>query len=263
MSRGSLNYPKLLAKLCYDSHLADIATTQNNLALIYRQLRRYFEAEQKYLEALKIRKKLFEQYIQKESPSLALTMIDLADLYVFSFREDDAEPLYLDALKIAKNLALQHPKMYTIPVANLQNKIGNLYVNTQEYKNAELMYLDALEVYKKLAKKYPKIYLPHVAIIQNNLGNLFLLSNELEKAQGFLNDALESDPKNDDVLYSNACLESLRNNKAKALEFLTKAAELNEKVIEWALSDKKFDNIRDLKEFKELTEEKLKPIDDL
>jgi len=262
-SRGSLNYPKLLAKLCYDSHLADIATTQNNLALIYRQLGRYFEAEQKYIEALKIRKKLFEQYIKKESPSFALTMIDLADLYVFSFRNDDAEPLYLDALKIAKNLALQNPKMYSIPVANLQNKIGNLYVNIQDYENAEVMYLDALEVYKKLAKKYPKIYLPHVAIILNNLGNLFLLSNDLEKAQGFLNDALESDPKNDDVLYSNACLESLRNNKAKALEFLTKAIELNEKVSEWAASDEKFDNIRDLKEFKELTEEEIKPVDEM
>ena len=251
--KKSLDYPKLLAKICYDNHLADIATTQNNLAYVYRELGRLNDAEQMHLKSLKIRKKLFEQYIKRESPSLALTMIDLGDLYVLSFRYDDAEPLYLDALKIAKNLAIESPKMYLIPVANLQNKIGNFYVNTKDYEEAEPMYLESLEIYKELAKRYPKIYLPHVAIVQNNLGNLYLLSNDLEKAERFLDDALNADPNNDDVLYSQACLESLKNNKTKAIEFLKKAIELNEKLIEWAVLDEKFDNIRDLEEFKELT----------
>ncbi|MFX1478834.1 MAG: tetratricopeptide repeat protein [Promethearchaeota archaeon] len=257
-SPESLNYPKLLAKLSYDSHLADIATTQNNLALVYREMGRFAEAEKRHLEALRIRKKLFEQYMQKESPNLALTMIDLGDLYVLSFRYDEAEPLYRDALQIAKNLALQNPEMYLVPVANLQNKIGNLNVNTQDYEEAEPMYLDALEVYRKLAKRYPKIYLAHVAIIQNNLGNLYIHSRELDKAQEYLNAALKSDPNNDDVLYSHACLESLKNNKEKALEFLSKAIEVNKKVAEWALMDNYFENIKDLKEFKELTGQEIK-----
>ncbi|MGB5912382.1 MAG: hypothetical protein WBH31_14410 [Promethearchaeia archaeon] len=49
-----------------------------------------------------------------------------------------------------------------------------------------------------------------------------------------------------------ACIESLRDNKEKSLEYLIKAIDLDKKYIDSAKSDEDFDNIRDSKEFKDL-----------
>jgi len=74
----------------------------------------------------------------------------------------------------------------------------------------------------------------------------------LKKAESYLNKALKTDPTNSEIFYNIACLESLKNNQANALELLGKVIELDKTYIQRALSDKKFDNIKNLKEFKEL-----------
>ena len=54
--------------------------------------------------------------------------------------------------------------------------------------------------------------------------------------------------------YNKACIESLQNNRHKAIEYLRKAINLENKHKETAKADNDFDNIRDSQEFKELTE---------
>jgi len=114
------------------------------------------------------------------------------------------------------------------------------------------MFIDALKIFKTYAKNDPKTYLYNVADIQNDLGNLFLILRDLEKAEEFLIKASKNDPASIDNLYNFACLESLRNNQAKALELLAKVIELDEEYIDKAKSDEKFENIKTLKEFIEL-----------
>ena len=63
---------------------------------------------------------------------------------------------------------------------------------------------------------------------------------------------MKNDPTNSEILYSIASLESLKNNQIKALEMLTKAIELDNSYVERVISDERFDNIRALKEFKDL-----------
>jgi tetratricopeptide (TPR) repeat protein len=79
-----------------------------------------------------------------------------------------------------------------------------------------------------------------------------MILKNLEKAESYLNKAFKKDPANIEILYNIACLESLRNNQVKALELLTKLIELDENYIERALSDDRFDNMRESQEFKEL-----------
>ena len=74
----------------------------------------------------------------------------------------------------------------------------------------------------------------------------------LNEAEMYLNKAIKKDPANIDIIYNLACLESLRNNKSKAIELLTKVIELDKNYILRVEKDKKLDNIRDLIEFKEL-----------
>jgi len=54
--------------------------------------------------------------------------------------------------------------------------------------------------------------------------------------------------------YKKACIESLQNNKDKAIEHLKKAINLDDKCKEKAKQDSDFNNIRDSQEFKELIE---------
>ena len=251
-SIDSIDSYKTLAKMCYDMYLIDIAKTQSNLGIVYSELMKFEDAELMHLEALKIKKKIAENYPNQVLPELVLTLLDLGDLYASADKFEDAEPMYHEALIISKQLAEQNPEVYFHNVAIIHNCLGNVYVRLQKFDEAEQMYLEALKIFKIFAKETPKIYLSNVADVQNNLGDLFILLRNLEKAEYHLNKALKADPINSEILYNIACLESLRNNQVKALELLTKLIEFDKEYIERALLDERFDNIRDLKEFKEL-----------
>ena len=86
----------------------------------------------------------------------------------------------------------------------------------EKFTEAEQVYTDALKIFKKLADENSKSYLFDVANIQINLGNLYLIMRNLEKADNILKKAIKIDPANVEILYNIACLESLRDNQAKA-----------------------------------------------
>ncbi|NVM37748.1 MAG: tetratricopeptide repeat protein [Candidatus Lokiarchaeota archaeon] len=251
-SIDSIDSYKKLAKISYDMYLIDIAKTQSNLGLVYSELMKFEDAERMHLKALKIKKKIAEHYPNQVLPELVLTLLDLGDLYATLNKFEDAEPMFNEALKISKQLAEENPDVYLYNVAIIQNSLGTIYSRLQRFEQAEQKYLDALKIFKIFAKEDPKTYSYNVADVQNNLGNIFLNLRNLEKAEYYLNKAIKKDPTNSEIMYNIACLESLKNNQVKALELLTKAFEIDKNYIEKASVDKRFDNIKDLKEFKEL-----------
>ena len=251
-SIDSLDNYKKLAKMCYDMYLVDIAKTQSSLGIIDTELMKFEEAEQMHLEALKIKRKIAENYPDQVLPELALTLLDLGDLYATLNRFEDAEPMFNKALQIYKKLAEKNPEVYMHNVAIIQNSLGTIYSKLQKFGDAEQMYIDALKNLEIFAAEDPKTYIYNVADVQNNLGDLFLTQINLEQAEYYLNKAIKIDPTNSNILYNLACLESLKNNQTKALDLLNKVIEIDKEYIEKALLDKRFDNIRDLNEFKEL-----------
>ena len=251
-SIDSIESYKTLAKMSYDMYLIDIAKTQSNLGLIYSELMKFEDAERMHLAALKIKKKIAEHYPEQVYPELALTLLDLGDLYATLNKFEEAEPMFSEALKISRQLAEQNPEVYLYNVAIIQNSLGTISTRLQKFEDAEQMYLDALKIFKIFAKEDPKTYNYNVTDVQNNLGYLFLNIRNFEKAVYHLNKALKKDPTNSEILYNFACLESLRNNQAKAFDLLKKVIEFDKAYIERALQDKKLDGIKDLKEFKEL-----------
>ena len=251
-SIDSIDSYKTLAKMSYDMYLIDIAKTQSSLGLIYSELMKFEDAERMHLAALKIKKKIAEHYPEQVYPELVLTLLDLGDLYATLNKFEEAEPMFSEALKISRQLAEQNPEVYLYNVAIIQNSLGTIFTRLQKFEDAEQMYLDALKIFKIFAKEDPKTYNYNVTNVQNNLGNLFLSKRNLEKAEHYLNKALKKDSMNSEILYNFACLESLRNNPEKALELLTKVIKSDENYIERILQDNRFDNIKDLKEFKDL-----------
>jgi tetratricopeptide (TPR) repeat protein len=248
----SIESYKTLAKISHDMYLLDIAKTQSSLGLIYSQLTRFEEAEQIHLEALKIKKKIAEHFPDQVLPELALTLLDLGDLYANLNRFEEAEPMFNEALKIYERLAEKNPEVYIFNMALIQNSLGIIYTQLQNYKMAEQIYLKALKSIKIYEKENPKTYRYNVADVQNNLGNLFLIQRNFKQAEYYFNKAIKRDRTNTNILYNLACLESLKNDQTKALELLKIIIKIDKDYIEKALSDERFDNIRDLKEFKEL-----------
>jgi len=94
--------------------------------------------------------------------------------------------------------------------------------------------------------------LPFIAETQNNLGLLYADLKRFGEAEKYLSETLKLNSKDSKVWYIKACLESLRKNEEKSLEYLIKAIDLDKKYIKIAKSDEHFNNIRNLKEFKEL-----------
>jgi len=254
----SIESYKTLAKMSYDMYLLDIAKTQSSLGLVYTELMRFEEAEKMHLEALKIKKKVAEHFPDQVLPEIVLTLLDLGDLYATQNKFEDAEPLFKEALTISSQLAEQNPEVYLYNVAIIQNSLGTIYNRLQNFEEAEQMYTNALKIFKTFAKEDPKTYKYNVTEVQNNLGYLFLDAKNYEKAEHYLNKALKKDPSNSEILYNTACLESLKNNQVKALELLMKVLEIDKNYLERASVDKRFDNIRDSKEFKELVGKKKK-----
>jgi tetratricopeptide (TPR) repeat protein len=90
-----------------------LATSLNNLALLYEAQGKYVEAEPLYKRALAID----EKTLVPEHPDLAASLNNLAALYHAQGRYTEAEPLYKRSLAIYENyekvLGPKHPRVVT------------------------------------------------------------------------------------------------------------------------------------------------------
>jgi tetratricopeptide (TPR) repeat protein len=88
----------------------DVATSLNNLALLYRAQGKYGEAEPLYQRALAI----WEQTLGPQHPNVATSLNNLALLYHDQDKYGEAEPLYQRALAIwEQTLGPRHPNTMT------------------------------------------------------------------------------------------------------------------------------------------------------
>ncbi len=71
-----------------------------------------------------------------------------------------------------------------------------------------------------------------------------------EEALESYDKALKINPNNPDTCYNKVCSKAKRGNKENAIKFLKEAIELDDEAKIDAKSDSDFDNIKDVKEFK-------------
>jgi len=155
-----------------------VATSYNNLAVIYYFQGRYSEAEQLYQQELALSKKL----LGEEHPSVATSYNNLAALYYNQGRYSEAEPLYQQALALRqKLLGEDHPS-----VASSFNNLAELYRVQRRYSEAEPLYQQALALSKKLLGEEH----PDVARSYNNLALLFSSQKRYSEAEPLYQQAL-------------------------------------------------------------------------
>jgi tetratricopeptide (TPR) repeat protein len=125
----------------------DVATSFNNLGLLYYSLGKYDLVEPLYQRALSIREKILGQ----EHPD---SILNLALLYYNQGKYELAEPLYKQALVIyERTLGPEHPQ-----VATVLNDLAWLYHNWGNYSEAKSLYPRALSIRKyALGEEHPDV----------------------------------------------------------------------------------------------------------
>ncbi len=88
----------------------DLATTLDNLGVLFRVTHRFADAEVAYKEATDIDRELAAQNPAAYRPNLALTLNNLGVLYGDMRRFADAEAAYQESAGIRRELAAQNPR---------------------------------------------------------------------------------------------------------------------------------------------------------
>ena len=156
-----------------------VATSLNNLAVLYESQGRYQEAEPLYQQALQLYKRL----LGEEHPSVGTSLNNLAGLYYIQDRYQEAEPLYQQALQLMKQvLGEEHPH-----VATSLNNLAVLYYIQDRYQEAEPLYQQAYELYKRLLGEEH----PYVAESLNNLALLYSRQGKYQEAEPLYQQSLQ------------------------------------------------------------------------
>ena len=189
--RENLDIYQRLAAISPQAYEPGLATTQNNLGILYSDTRRYEESEEMYLSAMEIRRRLAAVNPQVYEPDLADTQNNLGTLYSDIQRYEESEKMFLSVMEIRRRLAAANPQVYEPDLAMVQNNLGILYKDTQRYEESEKMYLSAMEIYRRLAAVNPQVYEPDLATIQNNLGLLYKDTQRYEDSEKMYLSAME------------------------------------------------------------------------
>ncbi|MFA0821949.1 MAG: tetratricopeptide repeat protein [Methanomethylovorans sp.] len=166
LSDGILN----ILETTLGSEHPDVATSLNNLALLYHSAGRYEQALPLYERSLATR----EKTLGTEHPDVAISLNNLAGLYKLKGRYEEALPLYQRSLAISeKMLGNKHPD-----VATSLNNLAGLYESIGRYKEALPLYQRSLAI---LEEKFGTEH-PNVAASLNNLAGIHYSKGRYEQA---------------------------------------------------------------------------------
>ena len=182
---------KILSNTNPQVYEANLATSYNNLAVLYHATQRLNEAEQMHKTALKIRKGLTDSNPQVYEPDLATSYNNLANLYSDTQCYAESEQMNKAALEIRKRLAISNPQVYEPDLAGSYNNLAVLYRETQRYAKSEQMNKATLENLKRLAISNPQVYEPNLAASYNNLANLYRETQRYAESEQIYKAALE------------------------------------------------------------------------
>ena len=171
-----LKYKEILERLAQSNPQAyepDLASSYDNLAILYSNTQRFTESEAMHKLALAIYERLVQSNPQAYEPDLALSYNSLAILYNQTQRFTESEAMHKQALAIRERLAQSNPQAYEPYLVHSYNNLASLYSDTQRFSESEAMYKQALEIQERLAQSNPQAYEPDLAASYNNLASLY------------------------------------------------------------------------------------------
>jgi len=202
-----------------DSH-PDVATSYNNIGLVYNDQGNYVKALESYNKALEIYLSVFGD----KHPNVATNYNNIAVVYFSQGNYAQALEYYNKALELYLSVfGDRHPS-----VATSYNNIGGVYDSQGNYAKALEYYNKALEIRLSVfGDRHPS-----VATNYNNIGSVYDSQGNYAKALEYYNKALEirlsvfGDRHPDIATCYNNIGGIYRVNYAKALEYYNKALKI-------------------------------------
>ena len=157
----------------------DIATSYNNIGVIYSDKGDYDKALEYHLKAMEIR----ESVLGANHPDTAMSYNNIGNVYFYKGDYDKALEYYLKAVKIKESvLGVNHP--YT---ATSYNNIGEIYSDKGDYDKALEYYLEAVKIKESVLGANH----PDTAMSYNNIGNVYSDKGDYDKALEYHLKAME------------------------------------------------------------------------
>ena len=132
----------IIRKKIFGEEHADVATSYNNLGIVYRNLGQYNEAKEHYEKAVIIRKKIFGE----EHAAVATTYNNLGIVYQDLGQYNEAKEHYEKAVIINKKIFGEEHAA----VATSYNNLGGVSQDLGQYNEAKEHYEKALIIRKKI-----------------------------------------------------------------------------------------------------------------
>ena len=155
-----------------------LASTYNNLGILYRTTGKAKRALASYQHALKIRRDLATDY-PASSPNrreLAAIYDNIGVVYQTTGRPADALAAHLQALELHEQLVRQNPgnTRHQAALADNHNNLANLYGATGRFEKALASHRESLAIHDRLAKENPNNELHQIgqALAFSNIGGL-------------------------------------------------------------------------------------------
>jgi len=157
------------------------AASQNDLAVLYQELKRYDEAAVLFERSVPA----LEKSLGPDHPHVSAAMNGLATLYMLQTQFDKALPVFLKAMQITeRNLGLEHPQ-----TAAMCNNLAGLYcaMTPPDFVKAQQLYDRCVSVQTKLLGEGH----PHLADSLHNAANCLYNQHKAAAALPLLQRALK------------------------------------------------------------------------
>jgi len=152
----------------------------------------YTGAEQNFLKALNINRKLYKSQPEVNSLYLSGTLSNLGTLYRIKKKFDKAEDYYVEALGLTRQLSNTNPSIYLPKVAQILNNLGNLYQDKKDFERAEQAYQECLLIRQSFVKLLPNAHSPDLAQIMMNMSVFYIQSySKKEKSVKFATEVIK------------------------------------------------------------------------
>ena len=169
----------------------DLGRLYNLLGLLYEAQNRSEEAEEYYLDAIEIMKRLVKKNADAYEPALAMSYNNVGAFYSDHGQHEKAEKYFLAAIEIRERLVKKNADAYEPDLATSYNNAGVFYKEQGQSGKAEKYYLAAIEIQKRLVEKNAEAYEPDLATSYNNAGVLYSDHGQSEKAEKYYLAAIE------------------------------------------------------------------------
>ena len=163
----------------------------NLLGLLYHSQNKPEKAEEYYLAAIEIMKRLVEKNGDVYEPALAASYNNAGIFYKNQGQSGKAEKYYLAAIEIQKRLVEKNADAYEPDLAMSYNNSGVFYHKQGQFEKAEKYYLAAIEIRERLVKKNADAYEPDLAMSYNSAGVFYHEQGQPDKAEKYHLAAIE------------------------------------------------------------------------